>query len=135
MIINGTADNVNPYAGGMCNVLGVRRLGEVISSRETAAYWARLAGHPGDPEQYIYLKDPRKENTHQNIAARITFWSAKNRKSVVLITVPGGGHNIPYPHSRFPRITGKTCQDIDAYKLVCDFFRDARLPLSYQKTE
>src|SRR5262249_29110271 len=41
MIINGTADPINPFRGGMVN-LGGTQLGNVLSSEDTAKYWAKL---------------------------------------------------------------------------------------------
>ena len=43
MIVNGTADPINPYRGGMVN-LGGAKLGNVLSSEDTAKYWAKLLG-------------------------------------------------------------------------------------------
>src|SRR5262249_50447502 len=40
MIVNGTADPINPFRGGMVN-LGGARLGNVLSSEDTAKYWAK----------------------------------------------------------------------------------------------
>jgi polyhydroxybutyrate depolymerase len=43
MIVNGTADPINPFRGGMVN-LGGAMLGNVLSSEDTAKYWAKLLG-------------------------------------------------------------------------------------------
>ncbi len=44
LIINGTDDPVNPYAGGVVEILGNSSRGTVLSSLATANYWARLSG-------------------------------------------------------------------------------------------
>ena len=49
MIINGTADPINPYRGGMVN-LGGAKLGNVLSSEDTAKYFAKLLGVTAMPE-------------------------------------------------------------------------------------
>jgi poly(3-hydroxybutyrate) depolymerase len=49
MIVNGTADPINPYRGGMVN-LGGAKLGNVLSSEDTAKYWAKLLGVTAMPE-------------------------------------------------------------------------------------
>jgi polyhydroxybutyrate depolymerase len=41
MIVNGAADPINPFRGGMVN-LGGAKLGNVLSSEDTAKYWAGL---------------------------------------------------------------------------------------------
>src|ERR1700730_535279 len=45
MIVNGIADPINPYRGGMGN-LGGAKLGNVLSSEDTAKYWAKLLVQP-----------------------------------------------------------------------------------------
>ena len=46
MIVNGTADPINPFRGGMVN-LGGTNLGNVLSSEDTAKYWAEAVGRAG----------------------------------------------------------------------------------------
>jgi polyhydroxybutyrate depolymerase len=48
MVINGTADPINPFAGGMVT-LGSTRLGTVTSTRATAEYFAKINGQTGAP--------------------------------------------------------------------------------------
>ena len=47
MIVNGTEDPVNPYQGGVVEILGDSSRGMVRSAGETARYWAGLAGYEG----------------------------------------------------------------------------------------
>ncbi len=49
MIVNGTADPINPFRGGMVN-LGGAKLGNVLSSEDTAKYWAKLLGVTAPPQ-------------------------------------------------------------------------------------
>ena len=49
MIVNGTADPINPFRGGMVN-LGGAKLGNVLSSEDTAKYWAKLLGVTAAPQ-------------------------------------------------------------------------------------
>ena len=42
-IFNGTEDPINPYEGGLVEVLGNKSRGEVLSSEKTLNYWAGLA--------------------------------------------------------------------------------------------
>src|ERR1700683_4065246 len=37
-------DPINPYRGGMVNLGGAKLLGNVLSSEDTAKYWAKLLG-------------------------------------------------------------------------------------------
>src|SRR5262249_35522139 len=49
MVIKGSADPINPYRGGMVN-LGGAKLGNVLSSEDTAKYWAKLLGITAAPD-------------------------------------------------------------------------------------
>lgn len=49
MIVNGTDDRINPYAGGEVIAPGGESLGRVRSAMETARYFARIAGHGEGP--------------------------------------------------------------------------------------
>jgi polyhydroxybutyrate depolymerase len=90
MIINGTADPVNPYAGGMMHT-GNFKAGTVRSTDETFHYWAGLAGYKGNPgKQNLPDTDPADGKKIE----RYTF-SAKGKPEVVLLKVIGGRHDYP----------------------------------------
>ncbi len=126
LIINGTADPVNPYNGGLVNVLGIKKMGYVLSSEETIKYWAKIAGYESEPEQFYYFKEIEKGNIENNVTAIKSSWSNKNKKSIALVSILKGGHTIPNLYSRFPKVTGKTCQYINAAKLVWGFFENVK---------
>ena len=52
-------------------------------------------------------------------------WRAPGRKPVELLSVRGGGHTLPHPTLRMPRIIGPTNRDAVAAELIWDFFREA----------
>ena len=54
LVMNGTDDPVNPYQGGTVEIFGNRSRGEVMSSLETAVYWAQLAGYEGAGEHRVW---------------------------------------------------------------------------------
>lgn len=90
MIVNGTHDPTNPYAGGMMQSANFR-MGMVRSTEASFRYWAGLAGYRGDPlKTTLPDADPEDEKTIE----RYTF-KEKGKPEVVLLKVIGGRHDYP----------------------------------------
>lgn len=91
MIVNGTADNVNPYNGGEVIIGNNLSLGFVRSTDRTFAYWSQLAGYKRQPKmQALPDTDPKDGKTIE----KYTF--KKGRKpEVTLLKVIGGKHDYP----------------------------------------
>jgi len=122
MLMNGTDDPMNPYNGGevaLYGLLGSR--GNVVSSRETVEYFARLAGYSEAPVSSLL---PDRE-TGDGSSVEITLWSEPQRVPVVLYTVYGGGHSAPHPQLRLPRLLGGSNRDIVAADEMWGFFQSA----------
>jgi len=118
MIVNGTADPSNPYAGGRLGGLGFGNRGQVRSSIETATYFSRLAGYNGLPNIVRY---PERDGGADTWVERAT-WDAAQLPEVSLYTVHGGGHTIPQGKYKLRRILGPTAADIDCMEEVWQFF-------------
>jgi polyhydroxybutyrate depolymerase len=127
LLMNGTDDPMNPYEGGtvaLYGLLGDR--GEVISSPDAVQYWARLAGHVGEPStRQLPDRDADDDST-----VVVSAWEAVGKKPVVLYTIVGGGHNAPHPQLRLPRLLGGTNNDIVAAQEIWQFFVGSRASLS-----
>jgi polyhydroxybutyrate depolymerase len=108
MIVNGTADPINPYRGGMVN-LGGAKLGNVLSSEDTAKYWAKLLGVTAMPE---LAKLPHKGGS---TSVDSMTWVKDGTPVVVLYSVQNGGHAMP--------LAG---EDLDSPVAIWDFF--SKLP-------
>lgn len=104
MIINGTADPLNPYDGGLM-VSGNFKMGNVRSTDKTFRYWATLAGYTGDPDK-DKLKDidPADGKTIE----KYTF-TKKGKPEVTLLKVVWGKHDYP--------------NDIDVHVEAWNFFK------------
>ena len=90
MIVNGTADPVNPYDGGLMPA-GSFVMGTVRSTEQTFQYWAGLADYKGDPtKESIPNNDPSDGRTIE----RYTY-NAKGKPEIVLLKVIGGKHDEP----------------------------------------
>ncbi len=119
MVIDGTEDPVSPYDGGEIWSLGsFNRRGAVRSAEATAGYFSDLAGYAEPPFEHRYPDADPRDGT---VASR-RVWSLENRPEVDLITIHGGGHTIPHPVKRMPRIFGRTSHDIPAAEEVWRFF-------------
>ena len=104
MIVNGTADPLNPYNGGMMQ-MGTFIMGNVRSTDRTFQYWASLAGYAGEPvKELVADKDPTDGKTIE----RYTY-KQKDKPEVVLLKVIGGKHDYP--------------NDIDVHVEAWEFFK------------
>lgn len=118
-LINGTADPMNPFGGGTVALFGVwGNRGTVHSTDETIRYFARAAGHDGPPV-VRELPDLRTDDDSTIVEHR---WSTEGRPEVVLWAVQGGGHTVPHPTMRYPRIIGPTNADVNAAEAIWAFF-------------
>ena len=124
LIMNGTEDPVNPYDGGVVRIFGDSTRGQVVSAGETARYWAALAGYSGPGQEAVWPDRVPEDGT----TVESTVWSTPGKPQVILITVVGGGHTIPHPRYRMPRIVGRTSHEFDAAGLIWAFFSQAELP-------
>jgi polyhydroxybutyrate depolymerase len=104
MIVNGTADPLNRYEGGMMQS-GNFIMGNVRSTERTFHYWASLAGYEGEPaKELIPDNDPKDGKTIE----RYTY-KQKGKQEVVLLKVIGGKHDYP--------------NDIDVHLEAWEFFK------------
>lgn len=104
MIVNGTADPVNPYEGGMMQS-STFIMGTVRSTDQTFQYWASLAGYTGKPLQKGL---PDTDPADGKVIERYTYCD-KGKPEVVLLKVVGGKHDEP--------------NDIDVYLESWEFFK------------
>ena len=104
MIVNGTADPVNPYEGGMMPSTNFV-MGTVRSTDQTFHYWSSLAGYKGEPvKQNLPDTDPSDGKQIE----RYTF-KASGKPEIVLLKVLGGKHDDP--------------NDINVYVEAWEFFK------------
>jgi len=122
LVMNGTADPVNPYEGGLVEIFGDTSRGVVRSASSTARYWADLAGQAGDGQQRLWPELAPDDGT----SIQSTHWSTPGKPPVTLITIVGGGHTIPHPLFRLPRILGPTSHEFAAAEVIWSFFSEVK---------
>ncbi len=122
LLMNGTADPMNPYQGGTVALYGLLgNRGEVLSSEASVAYFASLAGHTQAPVQRRLADlDPDDVGT-----VLVTEWLSPGKAPVALYTVEGGGHAAPHPQMSLPRLLGGSNHDFVAAEAIWQFFQDS----------
>jgi polyhydroxybutyrate depolymerase len=118
LLMDGTADPVNPFNGGEVMLPGHQSRGVVMSAPATADYWARLAGYVGEAE---VTKLPHRDPSDPT-AVTVSDWHEPGKKNVVLYVIAGGGHVVPNPNFKFPPVLGGVTRDIDAPREIWNFF-------------
>ena len=118
MLVNGTADRINPYNGGEVTLFGMGHFGQVLSSRASAELFA-VANDPSVMPVPLRLEPTRGNDP---TSADVLTWGAPDRPPVALYTIQGGGHVFPQPAFRFPRIMGRTTSAVDMPREAVHFF-------------
>ena len=130
MIMNGTNDPIVPFAGGEVNLLGMfYKGGNVRSSRDSGQYFAdrnQLTGKPDTKstavadgvsvEQVLWQKDAKDKDAKDRDA----------NAEVELVAIRGGGHGLPQPYWRRPRLLGPSPMAPDGPAMIWAFFARQR---------
>ncbi len=120
MIMNGTEDPLNPFAGGDARLLGLfMGRGRVLSSRESGQYFADRNGIAGAPRA-------GQTRTAGGIRVEQFLWRNGAGSEVELLAIHGGGHGMPQPYRRAQRILGPSLREPDGPAVIWAFF--ARQP-------
>jgi polyhydroxybutyrate depolymerase len=114
MIVNGTADPLNPFDGGQTGLFGLVNRGMVRASRESGRYFAGLNDIAATPQ----ISEIR---TADGTQVEQTFWRGASTE-VKLVAIRGGGHGMPQPYVRHPRLLGPTPKQPNGPELIWDFF-------------
>lgn len=117
LLINGTVDPINPYNGGQVTLFGFASRGTVRSAEATAEYFAGLAQAELQPLNTI---EAAFDNDPTSVLEQT--WSRDGQAQVTLLGVKGGGHVIPQPYARMPRMLGLKTSAMDSTRVACQFF-------------
>jgi polyhydroxybutyrate depolymerase len=120
MIMNGTEDPLVPFDGGEVSLLGLAyKYGKVISSRQSGQYFAdrnHIAGTPA-VSQSLAAEGVRVEHM---------LWRNDSAVEVELVAIHGGGHGMPQPYRRRPRILGPSTSEPNGPAVIWAFFERQR---------
>jgi len=118
MLVNGTGDPLNPYDGGTVSLFGFGNRGTVLSARDSAGHFAQARGAAGPAVSRIGPRSPSDPTFVER-----SEWRSGGRAEVVLLMVRGGGHVVPQPAWRPPRLLGRVTTAIDGPAEAWEFFR------------
>ncbi len=117
MIMNGTKDPLVPFTGGESNLLGLfYKGGNVRSSQESAQYFANLHAMTGSPQT-------RQTQMADGVSMDQTLWQNAAGAEVELVAIHGGGHGLPQPYWRRPRLLGPSPMEPNGPTLIWNFFQ------------
>ena len=102
LLVAGTADRICPYDGGEVTLLGSPR-GAVRSAVDAAGWLAASGSATAAIHAGVDWRSGRRKDT----------WTAPGGGRAELLTLEGGGHTLPQPWMRFPRLLGRTDHGID----------------------
>lgn len=112
MIMNGTEDPLVPFGGGEVNLLGLfYKGGQVRSWRASGQYFADLNQIGGAPRPSQVVAGVERLG-----------WSDGARVAVELVAIHGGGHGMPQPYWRRPRLLGPSPMEPNGPALIWAFF-------------
>jgi polyhydroxybutyrate depolymerase len=116
MIMNGTEDPLVPFDGGSVSLFGLfYKLGKVRSSRESAQYFADINHLAGTPEK-------NETQVADGVRVERVLWRNKSNAEVELVAIHGGGHGIPQPYRRRPRLLGPSPKEPNGPAVIWAFF-------------
>ena len=118
MIVDGTDDPISPFGGGEANIFGLQKMGDVMSVTASAEVLAQRNGIQSAETTTDLPHRHADDPTH----VRQMSWSRGGKPYVVLYEVIGGGHVVPQPAYRYPRLFGRTSKDIDGPAMAVAFF-------------
>lgn len=115
MIMNGVEDPLNPFNGGEVQLYGLYRRGTVRSSRASGQYFADLNHIAGAP---VVIE----RRLADGVRIEDVTWRNDAAIEVELIGIHGGGHGIPQPYARGPRLLGPSPSTPNGPALIWSFF-------------
>jgi len=120
LIMNGTEDPLVPFDGGEVSLFGFSyKYGNVMSSRESGQYFADLNHIAGAPVT-------NGTNVADGVRVEHVLWRNDFRVEVELVAIHGGGHGIPQPYRRSPRLLGPSPKEPNGPDVIWAFFERQR---------
>ncbi|HTR82254.1 MAG TPA: prolyl oligopeptidase family serine peptidase [Bacteroidota bacterium] len=122
LVINGTADPIDPYNGGLMKAGDGKQRGKVISTPQTMDYWLKL--DKADSTSMTEHVFPDIDESDKSTAVEDLYDCPQTQKKVALIKVVNGGHIFMNDgFSYWPRVYGRVNKDINAPAVILDFFK------------
>jgi polyhydroxybutyrate depolymerase len=120
MIMNGTDDPLVPFDGGQVSLFGLFiKRGPVLSARQSGQYFANLNHIAGPPRTQL-------TQAAEGVGVERVQWDDGSKIEVELVAIRGGGHGIPQPYQRHPRLLGPSPAEPNGPAMIWAFFARQR---------
>ena len=120
MIMNGTEDPLVPFDGGEVSLFGLFiKRGTVLSSRKSGQYFADLNHIAGGPHT-------SETQVADGVRVERMLWRNDSKIEVELVAIHDGGHGIPQPYQRHPRLLGPSPTEPNGPEVIWNFFARQR---------
>ena len=120
MIMNGTKDPLVPFDGGDVSLFGLFfKRGKVLSSRASGQYFADLNHIAGAPGTNV-------TTVADGVRVERVLWRNDSNVEVELVAIRGGGHGLPQPYRRHPRLLGPSPKEPNGPDVIWAFFERQR---------
>jgi polyhydroxybutyrate depolymerase len=117
LIMNGTDDPLVPFEGGEVSLFGLAyKNGMVRSSRASGQYFADLNGITAAPHT-------TEHQLADGVRVEEIRWGNESGVEVELVAVHGGGHGMPQPYRRRPRLLGPSPKEPNGPEMIWAFFQ------------
>src|ERR1700726_3345452 len=116
LVVDGEKDPIHPIDGGRVTLFGFSNRGRALSAFDTAQTFAKRLDVTSAPQQ-IHLH-PQKSG--DPTSADGFLWPSAPSPVVALYKIEDGGHVVPPPVFRYPRILGHTTTAVDMPKLMIE---------------
>jgi polyhydroxybutyrate depolymerase len=118
LVVQGEKDPIHPINGGKVTLFGFSYRGRVLSAFDTAQTFAKRLGVTSAPQQVHFHPQKSGDPT----SADGFLWPSAPSPVVALYKIEGGGHVVPQPVFRYPRILGHTTTAVDMPNLMIEMF-------------
>lgn len=122
LAINNTSDPLVPWDGGDVTLpFSKKKFGKVKSVKASVDFWVNIDGCNTIPTKTTI---PDKDPDDASHVILFSYDNGKNGTQVQLYAIYGGGHTWPGGMQYLPIfIIGYTCNDINADKVIWEFFK------------
>jgi polyhydroxybutyrate depolymerase len=124
LLINGTSDPLVPYNGGS---VGNRLIGNRGNCTSTDKTIEKFISIDQVNKTATITELPDNDGSDGCSATQYSYAGGKNKTSVVLVKITGGGHTLPGAAQYLPKfIVGKVCRDFEANAMIWNFFASCK---------
>jgi polyhydroxybutyrate depolymerase len=118
-------DRLMPFEGGnVTGPFGGRKLGKVLSASETMAFWSEQNGCNQLP---VVTREPDADINDGTQVRKENYTNCGKGTQVIHYVIENGGHTWPGGDQYLGEwLVGKTSRDMDANKVIWDFFKNIK---------